>query len=104
MADGCKEWAVIMKLSQREKELRNWIHSPVSSTLNWDWPFTTLATTTRLSNSSKRRWSWTRASLRRTISYLPPMNKKGCITKPLLNLRRRCPSQGEVNGHFHRLV
>src|SRR6266404_3146845 len=36
-----------------------------------------------------RRWSWTRTSLRRTTSSQPPTNKRGCIAKPLLNLRRR---------------
>ena len=44
------------------KEPRNWIRSPSSSTLSWGWLSTTPATTTRRSNNSKKRWSWTRTS------------------------------------------
>jgi len=40
----------------------------------------------RAIEQSKRRWSWTRTSLRRTIFFQLLMNKRGCIAKPLLNL------------------
>src|SRR4030095_11671933 len=75
-----------MKRLKKENALWNWTHFPSSLTLNWEWLFTTRANTTKRSNNSKRRWSWTRTSLRREPSFRSELDPLSLIINAELGM------------------